>query len=89
MATPVEKTHAIYWKTTQDGEKPATISSMAIQTDIVDGTTPPALPSDFKEYNKSTRAGILTEFKTAVKTLDSKFLNAFSIPNLIGKIRLS
>jgi hypothetical protein len=67
MSTPVEKTHAIYWKTTQDGEKPATISSMAIQTDIVDGTTPPALPSDFKEYNKSTRAGILTEFKTAVK----------------------
>jgi len=67
MATPVEKTHAIYWKTTQDGEKPATISSMAIQTDIVDGTTPPALPSDFKQYNKAARTGIISEFKTAVK----------------------
>jgi TRAP-type C4-dicarboxylate transport system substrate-binding protein len=31
----------------------------------------------------------IDEFKTAVQSLDSKFENAFSIPNLIGKIRLS
>jgi len=31
----------------------------------------------------------IDEFKTAVQSLDSKFLNAFSVPNLIGKIRLS
>ena len=31
----------------------------------------------------------IDEFKTAVQTLDSKFENAFSIPNLIGKIILS
>ena len=62
----LEKIHAIYWKTKDEKGKPV-ITKMAIQTDIVEETKPPALPSDFKEYTSNTRKDIIAEFKTAVK----------------------